>query len=194
MGNEKLLRKYLVWAIVPALVNIAIVAVRPMYWLGSIGFIWIMFWLALSVGVLATYAWVYSNSKSEVKSVLAILLFFALIVGIVVAGYLLKIQQPELTAGEVKSIINLRTEKWSTRLRVVSTEYKGGGIWRVRVISASGLSYWNYNEDTNSLGEDKGTPTIQQNPTGIPPAGYTPSEEYDPKKTKELINKALGIK
>lgn len=129
-----MIRKYLVWAgVVFALAIIATIAIRPMYWLGSVGFGWIMFWLVVAVGILATYAWVSHNTKSFVKSFLAILLALVLVVGIVVAGVLLKAQQPELTASEVKTIVNMKLPSDS---RAVSVEYRGEGIWRVGVLMA----------------------------------------------------------
>lgn len=138
------IRKYRLWAVLVAVVVIVIIASRPMYWLGATSLGWVMFWLVVSVGVLATYAWLSTKTESRVKGFIASSLFVILIVGIIAAGFILSFSAPELSAYEVKAIMNYR---W-TEARATSAEYRGGGIWRVKMIDGYGVRYLDYNERT----------------------------------------------
>lgn len=141
------IRKYRLWAVLAAVVVIVIIASRPMFWLGATSLGWVMFWLVVSVGVLATYAWLSIKAKPRVKGFIASLLFVILIVGIIAAGFILSFSAPELSAYEVKTIMNYRL----TEARATSAEYRGGGIWRVKIIDRHGGMYLDYNESTGAV-------------------------------------------
>lgn len=129
-------KRYLLWA---ALVIAAIIAVRPMYWLGIVGFAGLMVVLAVFVGLVITY--LLSLKRVPIYREIG---FVVLIVITVCSTILLKFSAPELSAGEVK-------ELFSSIGAAVSAEYKGGGIWRVKLGQGIDALYRYYDENTGQI-------------------------------------------
>jgi len=140
-------RKYRLWIVCAALAIIAIIASRLMYWLGSIGIVWVIFLLTVAVGVSFAYACGLYNSKSLVKSFFASSLLVILPIGIIWAGIALISSAPDLNAGEVKMIMYYYVPEW----RAVSAEYRGEDIWRVRMITPIGIRFIDYDEITSKI-------------------------------------------
>jgi CDP-diglyceride synthetase len=140
----KILKRYQWWFVGVALVIIIVISVRPMYWLGSIGYIWVMVLLVIAVGMLATYAWIAHNTKSFFKSFLATLIFLLFIAAVSGGGYILYNSKPELKAWEVKVMAN----QYFSNGRASSVQYLGNGIWEVRVIYKIGVVNYYYNENS----------------------------------------------
>ncbi len=150
MKVEKMNKRYLLWV---ALVIAAVIAVRPMLWLGIIGFAGFMVVLAVFVGLVVTY--LLSLKKGSVYREIG---FGVLIIVTVCAVIALKFSAPELNASEVKEIFGNEARgpsKWAgthyARMEAISAEYKGDGIWRVKVIYGSDISYRYYDENTEEI-------------------------------------------
>ena len=122
-------KRYLLWT---ALVIAAVIAIRPMFWLGIIGFAWLMVVLAVFVGLVAAY--LLSLKKGSLYREIG---FGVLIIAIVCAVIALKFSAPELSAGEVKALFSHPPyiESYSSGTKAVSAEYRGGGIWKVKVVT-----------------------------------------------------------
>ncbi len=134
-----------------SLVKIAVIAIRPMLWLGSIGFAGLMLLLAVAVGLLVTY--LLSLKRGSWRQALSLgFLAVAAISSIVV----LWLSAPELTGNEVKSIMNatfsknLALSNNYNYAHATSAEYKGQGIWQVKVITSVGIAYVEFNEKTGA--------------------------------------------
>ena len=135
-------KKYRKWSVLAAAVILAIIAIRPMFWLGQIGFLGVIVWLTVALGVLVTYIYQFF------KPVPAVVLITVLLVGTIAGGVYLGISAPELNAGEVKTIMR---DYYSHIGRAVSVAYQGEGGWKVRILSIRGAEYWYYNEGNGSL-------------------------------------------
>jgi len=140
--GKRVNKRYLLWA---ALLIAAVTAVRPMYWLGIIGFAGFMVVLAVFVGLVVTY--LLSLKKGSLYREMG---FGVLIIVTVCAVIILKFSAPELSAGEVKA-----------NLKAASAEYKGDGIWKVKFVrKAGGAFYLYYDENTEEC--YKGIQNAQQ--------------------------------
>jgi hypothetical protein len=141
--------RYRLWFALAALIIVVIIAVRPMYWLGSSGLGWVLFWLIVAAGILTTYSFHYIKADKMEICVLATTLFVASTIGTIWGGYELYNSSPELKASEVKTIVNYKLSgSLSGNFRVASAEYKGEGIWMVKYIDARGVRYYSYTENT----------------------------------------------
>ena len=137
--------KHKIWLILVALLIFVILAVRSMYWLGCLGFIGFMLVLAVAVGLLVYY--ILSLKRDWYLKIIFIL---AIICVLAFPIALLTTQAPNLTSNEVKIILNYRLPSDTTR--VMSAEYMGDGIWKVRTLNIYGIRYWYYNERNNRHG------------------------------------------
>lgn len=135
--SEKMNKRYLLWA---ALIVAVVTAVRPMFWLGLIGFAGLMVVLAIFTGLIVYY--LISLKKGSLPQVFG---FSFLIVVIICAAITLKNYAPELSANEVKTIMNYRLNSG----KVTSVEYRGDSIWKIKWIRADGVVYLYYVENVS---------------------------------------------
>ncbi len=135
-----LFRKYRILAICIAGVIIIIIASRLMFWLGRAGFIWVMFWIVLSCGILTVCGLVSVKSKGLMISILCTL--FAILL---CSGIWLHSETPELNFKDIKTITNQQKgDAWA----VSSAEYQGGGEWTVKLIIKGAIQYRTFDENT----------------------------------------------
>lgn len=125
-------KRFLLWV---ALVIAAAIAVRPMYWLGLIGFAGLMITLAVFVGLVITY--LLSLKKGSIYREIGL---GVLIIITVCSVILLKFSAPELSANEIKSELN-----------AASAEYRGNGIWKIKVVQGVNTFYLYYDENTHEV-------------------------------------------
>ena len=164
-------KRYLLWA---ALVIAAVIAVRPMFWLGIIGFAGLMVVLAVFVSLVVTY--LLSLKKGSLYREIG---FGVLIIMTICSVITLKFSTPELSAGEVKTMFSYPPQiiwkdyfgtpslhsRWVSGQEALVAEYEGGGIWKVKMINlvnreyggsnwtvAEGNAYYfYYNENTKQI-------------------------------------------
>jgi hypothetical protein len=132
-------KRYILWA---ALLIAAVIVVRPMFWLGLIGFIGLMIALAIFVGLVVIY--LISLKKGSVYREIG---FGILIIVMICAAIALKFSAPELNASEVKTQLSYPPTRQQgitgyyflhDGQTASSAEYRGGGIWKVGVRSVEG--------------------------------------------------------
>ena len=151
-------KRYLLWA---ALVIAAVIAVRPMFWLGFISFAGLMVVLVVFVGLVVIY--LLSLKKGSIYREVG---FGVLIIVTVCAAILLKFSAPELSASEVKEMFSYspQGQRLSTYyisgMKALATEYKGGGVWKVKIVNLDNTSnrtvegnihYLYYDENTRQI-------------------------------------------
>lgn len=132
MGN-----KFLLWAF---LIIVFVVAINELFRLGKTDLAWIIIGIAVAVGLQAVY---FLSRKANVKINSLYLVLFTLGILIVVTG--MRFLPPDLTADEVKAIVNTH---FVSESYVVSADYKGQGEWRVKVATLGGWVYLIFDENT----------------------------------------------
>lgn len=150
----KIFIDYRTWLVLVALAIIAVIATRPMFLLGNIGYVWVAVLLVISAGLLiAVSLWLACNAKKWYTILIAIFLFCIFFTGLISSGYILYRSAPDMSSYEVKTMFNYRfSDSYNPPQKVSSVEYIGDRIWKVRLISALGISYLYYNEKTGDIG------------------------------------------
>ena len=165
-------KRYLLWV---ALIIAVVAVVRPMFWLGMIGFAGLMVVLAVFVGLVFTY--LLSLKKGSLYREIG---FGVLIIITICSVITLKFSTPELSAGEVTSMFSYPPQMrvaphmfnrfrptpttprtyWISGQRALAAEYNGGGIWKVKVVHLlhrygetveGDVYYFYYNENTKNI-------------------------------------------
>lgn len=133
---SKMGRIYLLWASLIILIGLAII---ELWWLSIGGLAWT---IVIAVAVCLQLAYLLSSAK--VKPLYAGLL----VVGILMVVVGVKLLAPDLTAHQVKAIINEQRSDW----HAVSAYYKGQGIWEVKVsVGAGGWLYFTFDENAGKI-------------------------------------------
>lgn len=135
MGN-----KFLLWTFV---IIVFVVAINELFSLGKTTLAWVIIGIAVAVGLQAVY---FLSRKANVKINSLYLVLFTLGILMVVTGT--RFLPPDLTANQVKSIVETR---FASKLYVVSADYKGRGVWQMKITGGAGWSYWSFDENTGEL-------------------------------------------
>lgn len=132
-------RVYMLWA---SLIIVLVMAISELYWLGMGSLIW-----AIGLGIAACLQIVYLLT-GKVERKINPLYAGLLVVGILMVVVGVKLLAPELTAHEVKAIIN----EHRSDAHAVSAHYKGQGVWEVKVsVPTGGWLYFTFDENAGKI-------------------------------------------
>jgi phosphatidylglycerophosphate synthase len=149
-------KKAILWV---SLAIAVIVAVNELLWLGKTTLAWVI--LALTVALALTLLYLlWKESAMRIKPLYLGLLVVAVLMIAIPVKLLLPapVPAPDLSANEVKAIVAARISS-SSNYHVVSADYKGQGLWEVKVATPNGWVYWIFNEKTGKLQIQPTAPT-----------------------------------
>ena len=128
-------------ALAVALLSVIIIISRIYFLLGAIGSIGVALWIIVTFGLLCYYIFSCLEKGSWAQSILFGLLGLATLASIIYASY----EAPRMSANEVFTMHNLGFR--NRGILIDAVQYKGSGIWDIKIISSSGVGRFDFNEN-----------------------------------------------